>query len=58
MIYTNCRRYKITVCYVPPWGTGFNSFWHPQVDGSVRILYKYHEHREVRGRKWHLSELN
>ena len=58
MTYTNCRRYRIHVCYVPPFAVGYNSLWHPQVDGSVVIWYKYHEHRRIRGRSYHLSQLN
>ena len=41
MTYTNCRRYRINICYVPPYAVGKNSFWKPQADGSVVIWYKY-----------------
>lgn len=43
MKYENCQFLKIEVWFVPPCGTGVNSIWNPRPDGSVLLMYKYHE---------------
>lgn len=58
MTYTNCRRFKIEIWFVPPFARGWNSFWRPQPDGSVLLMYKYHEQRTINGQSWSLTQLN